>query len=349
MALALLADRIACVRARDGFEQDRGIAHGARHRAHGVPEHVERHHAVETHESMRNPQADDAIDRRRRAHRNAGIGAQAHHREIRRHRNTGSTGRSTRCIRGVVGVADIARRARVDAVETSVRELRERGLGDQDAAGLAHACYRSRIALGLEVRERCRAARRRQVAAVDVVLGDERNAVQRAAELAGFPELRIERIGLRERLLVDGDDRIEHRPLLIVGLDAREIGRGDFACRGRAFEISRLDLLDGGLLDREIGASDADRQHREAGSEQRNDRANDRLRMTQAHDCNPSRRYAVRRAGIDEPLRASCSSTAKSPGLRPGLSIAEGQRSPSYFFASFGNSGGALRCCVAFS
>jgi hypothetical protein len=208
---------------------------------------------------MRNPKPNHAIDRRRSAHRDTRVGAQTHHRKIGRHGDAGAAGRSTRCVGSVVGVADVAGRARIDAVEAAVGEFRERGLGDQNAAGLANAFDGRGVALWLKARQRCRAARRRQIAGVDVVLGDEGNAVQRAAEFAGGLELGIERIGLGQRLSVDRDDGVQHRPLLVIRLDACEVGRGHLVRRGLAAEISRVNLFDRRLLDREVREGSSNR------------------------------------------------------------------------------------------
>ena len=57
---------------------------------------------------------------------------------------------------------------------------------------------------------------------VDVVLDQDRDAVQRAADLAGLA-LGVERVGVGERRRVDLDDRIQRRPGIVDLRDAIEI------------------------------------------------------------------------------------------------------------------------------
>ena len=61
----------------------------------------------------------------------------------------------------------------------------------------------------------------------------------------------IERVGLSQRLFVYGNDRVQHRPLLVVGFNPCEVGRRDLMGRGCAVEIGRMNLLDCCLLDSE--------------------------------------------------------------------------------------------------
>ncbi len=105
----------------------------------------------------------------------------------------------------------------------------------------------------MKVGERGRAARRGEVAGVDVVLHDERNAVQRPDQPAGRFQPRVETLGLCQRLVVDGDDGVEGRSALVVGLDAGEVGGDDVAGGGGAGEVGGLDRLDRRLFRCEIG------------------------------------------------------------------------------------------------
>ena len=59
------------------------------------------------------------------------------------------------------------------------------------------------------------------IGGIDVVLDDDRNAVQRRARALGLA-LGIHRARGLERLRIDGDHRVQRRTLAIVGIDARQ-------------------------------------------------------------------------------------------------------------------------------
>jgi hypothetical protein len=75
--------------------------------------------------------------------------------------------------------------------------------------------------------------------------------MQRPHRLARGLESRIQPVSLLQRLGIQVDDRIDIRALLVVSLDARQIG-GDHLMRGElAVAIGGLDIGDAGLLDLE--------------------------------------------------------------------------------------------------
>jgi hypothetical protein len=62
---------------------------------------------------------------------------------------------------------------------------------------------------------------------VVVILEDDRNAVEGAANLAGLA-LGIEGLGGRQGLFVGENDGVERRALFVVGRDAGQVGLREF-------------------------------------------------------------------------------------------------------------------------
>src|SRR4030095_10320306 len=67
-----------------------------------------------------------------------------------------------------------------------------------------------------------RAQGRRHACGIDLVFDENRNAVQRADRARRFVG-RIKLVGIRERVRIDSDDRVDHRAFLVIGRDAVEI------------------------------------------------------------------------------------------------------------------------------
>ena len=118
-------------------------------------------------------------------------------------------------------MAGIARRAGTQLASSVIA-----GLGDDDRAGVAQVLRQRRLVRRHESGERQRAAGRRHVGRVDVVLERDRDAVQRTAHFARRA-LAVALVGLLERARVDRDRRVQ--PVL-VDRDARRAT----AARGRA-------------------------------------------------------------------------------------------------------------------
>ena len=179
---------------------------------------------------QRAAQAEQVVVRRRDANRSAGVAAHARRGEIGGHRRAGPAARSAGHARRIVGVARLpAERAdRRDARG----ELVQVRLADDDRAGVAQLRHHERVAAGREAGERDRSAGRRHVRGRVVVLDDNRDAVQRPAR-AARGALAVERVGLVERVRVERDHRVERRPGVVVGADARQVGFDEVArCHG---------------------------------------------------------------------------------------------------------------------
>ena len=134
-----------------------------------------------------------------------------------------------------------ARRAR-----HPVGELRHAGLRDDDRARLAQVLRHRRLVRRHEAVEDERAAGRRHVGRVDVVLQRDRDAVQRAARLPLRP-LAVPLLGLAKGLAVDRDGRVE---LVLVDGDSRQALEDEIARRYPPLLHRRPHLRDRGLDDR---------------------------------------------------------------------------------------------------
>ena len=109
-----------------------------------------------------------------------------------------------------------------------VGQLGELGLGDDDGAGVEEVLRQGRVVGRHQADEGQRPAGGRHERGVDVVLQRDRDAVQRAADLAGRA-LAVEGVGLLQRLVVDGDDGVDG---VLIHRDAGQVLRDDLARRG---------------------------------------------------------------------------------------------------------------------
>jgi hypothetical protein len=141
-----------------------------------------------------------------------------------------------------------------------------------------------RIAAG----QRNRAAGRREIGDVDVVLDGDRNAVQRAAPAAAAA-LGIERAGGLDRARVDLEDRVEVRSLLVIGVDAGEVQRDQPLVSQRAGVDRRLDA--GDARRQQVERSRRRRQARRRRQQQRRNQRGKRA----THGAKPSTSAMIRR------------------------------------------------------
>jgi Asp-tRNA(Asn)/Glu-tRNA(Gln) amidotransferase A subunit family amidase len=118
----------------------------------------------------------------------------------------------------------------------------------------AQALHDERIGARLRVLHRDVAAARGQVEGVDVVLEDHRDAVQRTDLALAFAPWRVEARGLLQRPRVDGDQRLQRRPLAVVGRDAGEVLLRQLRDGQSAAAQRRMDAGDRCLFQDERGA-----------------------------------------------------------------------------------------------
>ena len=98
----------------------------------------------------------------------------------------------------------------------------ESRFGEDQSAGLFQFFDDKRIAIGIIVLEQHRSDRRRQAFDIGLIFDDHRDAVQRTHRSRGVVDA-VELRRLVERLAVEGNNRIERRPVLVVGGDAIEV------------------------------------------------------------------------------------------------------------------------------
>ena len=102
-------------------------------------------------------------------------------------------------------------------------ELAKRRLAEEDRAGGARLGDREAFRSGLVVAKQDRPEGRLHAFDVDLILHDDRNAVQRTYKAPVAFEGGVERRRFVASVWVGGNQRIDRRAFLIVGLDARQI------------------------------------------------------------------------------------------------------------------------------
>ena len=210
--------RIRGVEAGDDFQKFGSVRDGTAHRPGRVLKDDERRHARAADQAGRDLQADQVVERSGEADGTAGVFAQPDGAEVGGHRGPGSAARSARVVRGVVGVLRHARLRRI--AEPRRGEVRHGGLGENDCAGLAQLGNHRSVGVG-DVAVQCDGAERgRNARGLRLILHDNRHAVQRALQLPGGGERGVQPGGLVPRSGVHRHDRVERRPVAVVGVDA---------------------------------------------------------------------------------------------------------------------------------
>ena len=102
-------------------------------------------------------------------------------------------------------------------------ELMQISLGQNQRPGLAQAFGEEGILRWDKTLQRAGASRGGHVTGANIVLQQNRNAMERTGEGPRLPKLAIQPFRLFQCLRVDGDDGIEGRPLLVIGLDTGQI------------------------------------------------------------------------------------------------------------------------------
>ena len=216
------------------------VLYGARHGPHlrrgrrvAVP------HAAAAHETWCRTQAGDGVPACRAADGCEGFLADGNGGEIRRKRRARAAGRPAD---RPFEVVRIARDAEHRSIGIARRVLAQRCLAEDDSAGFAQPFDRKRVPGRPVILEYLRPQRRRHSGRVDLVLHQDGNAVQRPNRTRSLIG-RIEPIGVLQCMVIERDDRIDGRTLLVVSSDAIEIGLDQPARRESGFERS-MDILD---------------------------------------------------------------------------------------------------------
>ncbi len=244
-ALEPAGRRVGGVARRQHVEQDRRVAHRARHRAGGVLAVRDGQDPGAADEADGRLDRDEPVLRRRVEQRARGLGADRRRAQAcgHRHRRTRArpAGRDHRHALGVeqrdIGVLHLAaqrRIARGHVDREDVGEFGEVGLAEDHRAGGAQPGDHGRVLLGARAFERERTGGGvLAVAGGDVVLDEDRDAGEREA-LRRL--LAVAQFGDGERVGIDFAHRIERRAGAVIGLDALDIAAGQ---RGRCGAASR--------------------------------------------------------------------------------------------------------------
>ena len=210
------------VEAGDDLQQFGRIRDRAAHRAGRILKDDERRHAGAADQPGRDLQADQVVERSGQADGTAGVFAQADGAEVGGHRGTGSAARPARIVRRVIRVFRHARFRRI--AEPGRGEVGHGGLGENDRAGSAELGDHRGVGVGHVAVQRNRTERGRNARGFRLILHDDRHAVQRALELPGGGERGVQPGGLVPRSGIHRHDRVERRPVAVVGVDAGQVG-----------------------------------------------------------------------------------------------------------------------------
>ena len=149
---------------------------------------------------------------------------------------------------GVAGLAAHAAPAARGKIGAEVGPFAHVGLGQDDRPGRPQLFGHPAVFFHERISQHGGAGRgRHRVKGIDVVLEDDRDAVQRAPGLAGL-HLGVQFGRDLQGVGVDAKDRIEPGPAAVDGLDALQVALHDIAYGEPPFHVALLQLPDGDLL-----------------------------------------------------------------------------------------------------
>ena len=215
------------VGARQHFQQQRVVAHVARHRPGVIERELDRHHAGIRHETVSALHAVDAAEGRGNADRAALVAADRHVGFAGRDHHRAARRRAAGRIAHFVRIVDGTRRAGVAAAgEAEIFAMR---LADDGAAGVEHAGDDRRVGVGRVAFERRGAVHHRHARDADIVLDRDllagelaaRRALDLGLDVPGvvFVLLAFRTIARRARIF-HGRHIVGHRVDRVVGGDS---------------------------------------------------------------------------------------------------------------------------------
>ncbi len=243
---------VGLIPADHGCQQGDRVGHASRHRPRRVLGVGDRHHSGPADQADRRFDPDDAI---------GGCGADDRTVRLGTDRNRGQAGCSggprsrTRAARIAGRIVRVVRLA-ADSAPTAggalgpeVGPFAEIGLAEDDGPGLPQTgnkkCVAPRDIAGQRQRT---GGRRHRVAGLDVVLEEDRDAVQRPSHLV-LPPLLVEGPRLGHRLRIGDDDGVQHG---VEALDPLQVGPRDRLGTHRARFHQSLEIGDTRLDDQRI-------------------------------------------------------------------------------------------------
>src|SRR5919106_522117 len=144
-------------------------------------------------------------------------------------------------------------------MRVAAAKLAQRGLGQNNSAGVFQFLDHRSVSIRVIVLEQHRAERCRHSLYIRLVFYDDRNSVQRT-DKAGCLECGIEPVGFCERFRMDADDGIKGGSLLVIGVDTIEIHLDQLTgCQLSRF-VGGVNLIDRCLENVESGYCGAHRQ-----------------------------------------------------------------------------------------
>jgi hypothetical protein len=245
-------------------EGGREVGDVAGHRADSVERERERDDAAAAVEPEGGLEAGDAVGRSGAADGAAGVGAESEGGETRRDARTGAAARTAGGAIEDVGIEDLSAEG---AEGGAARELAEVGFRDDHTTGGAEAAGLLGVLRRIGIAERVETAGGREVDGVDVVLEQNRNAMEWPARAPGFA-LEVEGARFHERLGIERDERTQFRAGFFVGVDAGEEERRELFGRECARVHGRLQLADGGVGQRHRGGAGGQRQGADEGEKE---------------------------------------------------------------------------------
>ncbi len=250
--------RIGRIDTGQHIQHDRNVVHTAGNRSDGIVVR-QGQQARAADETARRLEPHHAVRGGRATDRAGGIGAKT---ELREHGGDGRAGSAARRagtaprIVRVAGLAaertetlgDLARLEDggifgTDHASAARGELAQVGLAEHDRAGVAKFPDDEGVGRWNRAFEQLRAAGGGQVGGVEVVLQDDWNAVQRAANLAGVA-LGVQGASLAESFRVERYDRVDVRASFVIGGNPGEIHFRECLRRERAVVERDVEVRD---------------------------------------------------------------------------------------------------------
>ena len=210
------------VAVRDHIEHSHRVGHAARHRPSNVCRRVERDDAGTRREPHGAANTHQRLMARRPANGVAGVGAQTQCPESRRHGRGRTSARARSHTIERVGIFRVPRQNAAHRFVRRERPLGKIALRQHDRAGSFHLSHHRGVLQRFPPFERERPARGLQPHRFEVVLHDERDAMQRPH---GTPHSvrAIERVCRAERIGIGRHDAVDRRPAFVERFDAGEI------------------------------------------------------------------------------------------------------------------------------
>ena len=243
-----IRERRARIGTRDGREHQRGVGHGAGHRALDAPGLPREPGRPDGDEARRGPEAHDAAEGGGDPQGAAEVGALGELAHTRRERHAAAAGRAAAGQRRVPRIAGRAE----DGVEGvgARAELGGVGLAEDDRARRLQALHHERVVVGHAVLEDLRALGRADALREREVLDRDRHAMERperrtARERGGGPPRRLERLLRGDRAI-----RVQRRIHL---LDPREDRARHLERRHPAAADQRRERGGGGEAELRVG------------------------------------------------------------------------------------------------